>query len=118
MKVINLERYIKNKRKQQEKKFLPKELIFLLFLILVFLSGLFYYKNEKYYQKLILEKKRLQKRWEDLRFSLDKKQNEMEMLLRREGIENYARQNYNYLKPGEILIMPFEKKNEVEFSNR
>lgn len=86
--------------------FLPSILVILIFLILFYITGIFYGENslsrlnKMSQEKLILENKiaKLKEENKILRMELDSFTNDPEAL------EGYARSNLNLIKRGEVLI--------------
>lgn len=111
MKVRSLKEYRETRfspenGKSAPQRKIPKELLLIVVSIMLLVSGLFYYRNEMELRSLRLEMKQIEKEKEELRILYENKKKEMELLTMKEGIEKFARENYNFLKPGEILVVP------------
>ena len=110
MKVRSLREYRETRFNTSETKIkpdrkIPKELLLIVVVIMLLISGIFFYQNEIELKALRKEKKLILKEKLELKILYESKKKEMELLMRKEGIEKYARENYNFLKPGEILLI-------------
>ncbi len=98
-------RFNASEGKLRPERKIPKELLLIVVAIMLLISGIFYYQNEIELKQLRKEKKQILKEKHKLKLLYEGKKREMELLMRKEGIEKYAREKYNFLKPGEILLI-------------
>ena len=90
---------------------MKKLLVIILILIIVFV-GINYYNNIKKINELQLKIDNLNSKIESSKEEKNELQKELENINNRDFIEKIAREKLGLVKPGEVLVVPVEEKNE------